>query len=163
MNIIMLGEGRIETPLSTLGEPMSKENNMDLFGFEQPKTPSLTDEGFEEFWVAYPKSIRKGEKSACKKKWVESYYFSQKHIILKHVQWMATTAQWIRDNGAFIPAPKVYLNQQRWDGAEIPESFGIKVEVQIDPALAKIEADNKKAVPMPEHIRQAMAQLRNKS
>jgi hypothetical protein len=54
------------------------------------------------------------------------------------------------------------LNQQRWDGAEIPESFGIKVEVQIDPALAKIEADNKKAVPMPEHIRQAMAQLRNK-
>ena len=62
----------------------------------------------------------------------------------------------------FIPAPLVYLNQQRWDGAEIPESFGIKVEVQIDPALAKIEADNKKAVPMPEHIRQAMAQLRNK-
>jgi len=64
---------------------------------------------------------------------------------------------------SFIPAPLVYLNQQRWDGAEIPESFGIKVEVQIDPALAKIEADNKKAVPMPEHIRQAMAQLRNKS
>jgi hypothetical protein len=34
--------------------------------------------------------------------------------------------------------------------------------VQIDPALAKIDADRKKAVPMPEHIRLAMAQLRNK-
>jgi hypothetical protein len=157
----MLGEGRIETPLSTLGEPMPKEKTMDLFGFEQPKTPSLTDEGFEEFWLAYPKCVRKGEKSACKKKWVDSYYFSQKHIILNHVKWMATTAQWLKDNGSWIPAPKVYLNQQRWDGADIPESFGIKV--QIDPALAKIEADNKKAVPMPEHIRQAMAQLRSKS
>ncbi len=40
---------------------------MDLFGFEQPQTPSLTDEGFEEFWAAYPKCVRKGEKSACKK------------------------------------------------------------------------------------------------
>ena len=131
---------------------------MDLFGFEQPKTPSLTDEGFEEFWVAYPKCVRKGEKAACKKKWVDSYYFSQKHIILKHIQWMSTTAQWLRDNGAFIPAPKVYLNQQRWDGAEIPESFGVKV--QIDPALAKIEADRKKAAPMPEHIRAKLAELR---
>jgi len=160
MNTLMLGEGRIESPLSTLGEPMSKGNSMDLFGFEQPKTPSLTDEGFEEFWAAYPKCVRKGEKSACKKKWVDSYYFSQKHIILNHVQWMATTAQWLKDNGSWIPAPKVYLNQQRWDGADIPE---ITAKPLIDPALAKIEADNKKAVPMPEHIRQAMAQLRNKS
>ena len=143
--------------ISTLGEPMPKENTMDLFGFEQPKTPSLTDEGFEEFWTAYPKCIRKGEKSACKKKWVESYYFSQKHIILKHVQWMATTAAWLKDNGAFIPAPKVYLNQQRWDGADIPE---IKAKLLIDPALAKIDADRKKATPMPDHIRQKIAQMK---
>jgi hypothetical protein len=130
---------------------------MDLFGFEQPKAPSLTDEGFEEFWSAYPKCVRKGEKSACKKKWVESYYFSQKHIILKHIQWMATTAQWLQDNGAYIPAPKVYLNQQRWDGAEIPE---IKPKQLKDPALLKIEQDSKKAAPIPEHIKAKMALLR---
>jgi len=130
---------------------------MDLFGFEQPKAPSLTDEGFEEFWSAYPKCVRKGEKSACKKKWVESYYFSQKHIILKHIQWMATTAQWLQDNGAYIPAPKVYLNQQRWDGAEIPE---IKPKQLKDPALVKIEQDSKKAAPIPEHIKAKMALLR---
>jgi acyl-CoA thioesterase FadM len=52
------------------------------------------------------------------------------------------------------------LNQQRWDGAEIPDSFGIKLEAQIDPALAKIDADNKKAVPMPEHIRKKIEQLK---
>ncbi len=71
-----------------------------------------------------------------------------------------TTDAWRKDDGAFIPAPLVYLNQQRWDGAEIPEGFGIKVESQIDPALAKIDADRKKATPMPEHIRARLAELR---
>lgn len=128
---------------------------MDLFGF--PDQPKKTDEGFEEFWAAYPRCERKGEKAACKKKWTDSYYFSQKNIILKHVQWMATTSQWLRDNGAFIPAPKVYLNQQRWDGADIPD---VKPKPTIDPALAKIQADRKKAAPMPEHIRAKLAELR---
>jgi len=131
----------------------------DLFGNEIPEQPKKTDEGFDEFWSAYPRCDRKGEKAACKKKWTESYYFSQKHIILKHVQWMATTTAWLKDNGAFIPAPKVYLNQQRWDGAEVPE---IKPKETLDPALAKIEADRKKAVPIPEHIRQKMAQMKGR-
>lgn len=122
---------------------------MDLFGY--PEQPKKTDEGFEEFWSAYPKCFRKGEKSACKKKWVESYYFTQKEIIVKHLNWMATTGQWLRDGGAFIPAPKVYLNQQRWDGADIPD---LKPRPLVDPALAKIESDSKRAVPMPEHIRE---------
>ena len=128
---------------------------MDLFGY--PEQPKKTDEGFEEFWSAYPKCFRKGEKSACKKKWVESYYFTQKEIIVKHLNWMATTGQWLRDGGAFIPAPKVYLNQQRWDGADIPD---LKPRPLIDPALAKIESDSKRAVPMPEHIRARLAELR---
>jgi hypothetical protein len=128
---------------------------MDLFGY--PEQPKKTDEGFEEFWSAYPKCFRKGEKSACKKKWVESYYFTQKEIIVKHLNWMATTGQWLRDGGAFIPAPKVYLNQQRWDGADIPD---VKPRPLVDPALAKIESDSKRAVPMPEHIRARLAELR---
>jgi hypothetical protein len=128
---------------------------MDLFGYESPKP--RTDEGFEEFWNAYPKCFRKGEKTACKKKWVDSYYFTQKEIIVKHLQWMATTEQWLRDNGAFIPAPKVYLNQQRWDGADVPD---LKPRQTIDPALAKIAADSKKAAPMPDHIRKRLQEIK---
>jgi hypothetical protein len=70
---------------------------------------------------------------------------------------MATTAQWLKDGGSWIPAPLVYLNQQRWDGAEIPEMKPVQT---VDPALAKIEADRKKAAPMPEHIRAKLAELR---
>ena len=126
---------------STLGEPM----------------PELFESGFERFWKAWPASTRKGAKSECRKKWEKHYCETQTDQIIKHVEWLKTTEQWIKSNGAFIPAPLVYLNQQRWDGAEVPE---IKPNEAIDPALAKIEADRKKAVPIPEHIRQKMAQMK---
>ena len=113
-----------EWSLSTLGEPMS-----------------LIKTGFEMFWEKWPKHPRKGAKSECKKKWDKLQCELSVDTILKHIEWLKTTEQWKKQDGAFIPAPLVYLNQQRWDGAEIPESFGVKKEVQIDPALAKIEAD----------------------
>ena len=127
--------------ISTLGEPM----------------PELFESGFEQFWKAWPASTRKGAKSECRKKWEKHYCETQSDQIIKHVEWLKTTEQWIKSNGAFIPAPLVYLNQQRWDGAEVPE---IKPKETIDPALAKIEADRKKAVPIPEHIRAKLAELR---
>ena len=127
--------------ISTLGEPM----------------PELFETGFERFWKAWPASTRKGAKSECKKKWEKHYCETQTDQIIKHIEWLKTTEQWLKGNGAFIPAPLVYLNQQRWDGAEVPE---MKPKPTIDPALAKIEADSKKASPMPEHIRAKLAELR---
>lgn len=81
--------------------------------------------------------------------------------IIKHVTWMTTTDAWRKSDGAFIPAPLVYLNQQRWDGAEIPESFtGIERVKQMDPALVKIQQDWNKAAPMPDYIKKRLAELR---
>lgn len=138
MNRLKDGEGRI---LSTLGEPM----------------PELFETGFDRFWKAYPASPRKGAKAECKKKWVKNFCETQADQIVKHVEWLKTTEQWLKSNGAFIPAPLVYLNQQRWDGAEIPE---IAPKTEKDPALMKIEQDWKKAAPMPDSVRQRLAQLR---
>jgi hypothetical protein len=73
---------------------------------------------------------------------------------------MKTTEQWLKANGAFIPAPLVYLNQQRWDGAEVPEMAS---KPAVDPALAKIKADIAKATPMPQEVRQRLAQLRTRN
>jgi hypothetical protein len=129
--------------ISTLGEPM----------------PELFESGFERFWKAWPASTRKGAKSECKKKWEKHYCETQTDQIIKHIEWLKTTEQWLKGNGAFIPAPLVYLNQQRWDGAEVPE---MKPKPTIDPALAKIEADRKKASPMPEYIRLKMAQMKGR-
>jgi hypothetical protein len=116
---------------------------------------------FEKFWAVWPKSYRKGGKSVCLARWKKGLYDGCADQIIKHVEWMKTTDAWRKDQGAFIPAPLVYLNQQRWDGAEIPETFVPNKPVQqIDPALQKITADRAKAAPMPDHIRERLAQIR---
>lgn len=118
----------------------------------------LFESGFNRFWSAWPKSPRKGGKSECLKKWQKFYCETCADQIIKHLEWMKTTDQWRKDNGAFIPAPLVYLNQQRWDGAEIPDTTP-----KADPALEKIKADIDRATPMPSHIRERLAQLRGKA
>ena len=80
----------------------------------------MFESGFDKFWKAYPTSPRKGAKLMCREKWVNRLYESNADQIIKHVEWMKTTEGWQKQNGSFIPAPLVYLNQQRWDGAEIP-------------------------------------------
>jgi hypothetical protein len=51
----------------------------------------------------------------------------------------------------------VYLNQQRWDGAEVPE-----MPAKVDSALQKIFEDDKKAAPMPDYIRERLKELRGR-
>lgn len=115
---------------------------------------------FEDFWLAWPKSIRKGAKSSCKAKWEKLKLDLQGDQIVKHVEWMKTTDQWKKNNGEFIPAPLVYLNQMRWDGAEIPEmTVNLNVSLK-DPALEKIESDRLRAVPMPNNIADKLRDLR---
>ena len=77
---------------------------------------------FEDFWMVWPKSTRKGAKAVCLRKWTQGYMNTCADQIIKHVEWMKTTDDWRKNNGAFIPAPLVYLNQQRWDGAEVSET-----------------------------------------
>jgi hypothetical protein len=73
--------------------------------------------------------------------------------ILRHVEYMKTTDAWLKSNGSFIPAPLVYINQMRWDGAEVPE-----VVQKVDNTLVKLEESRKQAVPPSPEI---LAQLRN--
>ena len=73
---------------------------------------------------------------------------------------MKTTDQWKEKNGAYIPAPLVYINQMRWDGADVPE---IEITVSVafkDPALRKIEEDRKRAVPPSLETLAKLAELR---
>ena len=117
---------------------------------------------FEQFWTAWPKSQRKGGKATCKAKWDKLKLDLQADQIIKHVDWMKTTEQWKKGEGAFIPAPLVYLNQMRWDGAEIPD-MTVNVNVNFkDPALMKIEEDTKNIAPMPSFVRDYIARLTKK-
>lgn len=74
---------------------------------------------FEEFWKAYPNCTRKGAKSKCLKVWQSKNLDFDANQIIAHVEAMTDSDDWIKNNGTFIPAPLAYLNQQRWDGAEV--------------------------------------------
>lgn len=77
---------------------------------------------FADFWKTWPRHPRKGQRRLCAEKWAAKGLDAEAGHIVAHVEWLKTTDPWLKDGGAYIPAPLVYLNQERWDGAEIPKS-----------------------------------------
>jgi hypothetical protein len=75
---------------------------------------------FDEFWAVWPKGMRKVSKQLCERKWKNRCMDDEAETIIAHVKYMKTTQDWRKDDGAFVPMPLTYLNQMRWDGAEIP-------------------------------------------
>jgi len=109
---------------------------------------------FESFWVEWPKSPRKGAKSLCKAKWDKMKLDIQIDQILAHVRYMKRSQDWLKSEGAYIPAPLVYINQQRWDGAEIPD----ETPVIVNEALVKMEKHQ--AAPMPVDVAKKLQELK---
>ena len=58
-------------------------------------------DNFERFWETWPKSFRKGGKSACRVKWKKFYCDTCADQVIKHIEWMKTTDAWRKDDGAF--------------------------------------------------------------
>jgi hypothetical protein len=114
--------------------------------------------GFARFWSIWPRNsggyTRKGAKSKCLQVWLKNYNETQAELICRHVEWLSGTADWLKDGGAYIPAPLVYLHQSRWDGAEIPEQ--VKQESWLD----EYESHKAAAVPPPAGI---LAMVRKKA
>lgn len=86
------------------------------------RTPLPPSGAFLRFWTAWPKSVRKGEKGECLQRWRKNDFDLVSEQILSHVEAMKTTHEWAKESGRFIPAPLVYLNKRRWEGAEPPET-----------------------------------------
>ena len=114
---------------------------------------------FDRFWAAWPRSTRKESKTLCLKKWQKMGLDIHADEIIRHVEYMKSTDSWQKSNRQFIPAPLVYINQMRWDGAEIPDYF-VTEKPQVDPALLKIAEDSKKAAPMPSDVAKKLQELR---
>ena len=80
-----------------------------------PPAPKGEGGRFEEFWGAWPQSVRKVGKKACADKWKRKGFDGIADDILAHLKTIKTSDQWTR---GFEPAPLTYLNQERWrDGA----------------------------------------------
>jgi len=85
---------------------------------DTPETGEKPQDLFAEFWTEWPASERKQAKGKCEEAWGKSGFDKHAESIMAHVKQMKTSESWTKKGGEFIPAPMVYLNQRRWEGAE---------------------------------------------
>lgn len=76
---------------------------------------------FLRFWGAWPKSARKGSRGECWERWKKNDFDLVAEEVIAHVEALKRSADWKKDGGAFIPAPLVYLNKRRWEGADVAD------------------------------------------
>lgn len=78
--------------------------------------------GFANFWKAWPSNDRKQAKGKCLDAWKKAHAERDAALILAHVESLKQTQSWRKNSGEFIPAPLVYLNNRRWEGADLAEA-----------------------------------------
>jgi len=111
-------------PLANQTEPVVAQNRIEenrLRKKDPPYTPPLPtkrnqlarDNGFDEFWLAYPRKVGKGAARRCWKRIRPDAELKQK--ILNSLASHTYSHDWSRDYGRFIPHPATFLNQERWD------------------------------------------------
>ena len=77
---------------------------------------------FSEFWKCYPK--HQGKKEALRKYLQILPNQELQERILRAVHTQMQWDEWTRDSGRFIPLPKTWLNQQRWEDEPTVEPAG---------------------------------------
>jgi hypothetical protein len=90
-------------------------------------TPIPPSGAFLRFWTSWPKHQRKQAQGKCWSLWRQKDFDQVAPAILAHVDSLKASQDWRKDGGSYVPAPLVYLNQRRWEGAETPEAEDRKV------------------------------------
>jgi uncharacterized protein YdaU (DUF1376 family) len=102
-----------QTPdTTTHTQTPTKERNTSLGG-KPPEPP-----GFARFWAAWPKHFRKESRGKCLEAWDRAGCEAIAASVVAHVERKKASTEWLKDGGEYIPAPLVYLNKRRWEGAE---------------------------------------------
>lgn len=73
------------------------------------------ESGFDKFWECWPQNKRKAAKDQCRRKWVSQACAPLADAICAAVEASKALPEWSKNDGEFIPAPLVWLNQRRWE------------------------------------------------
>lgn len=82
-----------------------------------PLPPTGGGDGFEKFWEVYPKKI---DKARTKALWTRLKLEDIATAILDAVLRFASSPQWLRDDGRYIPKPSTFLTGRRWEDEITP-------------------------------------------
>lgn len=81
---------------------------------------------FNEFWVIYPAGPRKVNKRGCEAKWKARKLDGIADVVLSGLRKWINSAVWQEKGGAFVPLPATWLNQDRWEAADmLPRAIGL--------------------------------------
>jgi predicted phage replisome organizer len=75
-----------------------------------PTTEAVFD-SFSQFWLSYPKKIAKESARKAWKKINLELFDTIMNALVQHKK----SAQWLKDDGQYIPMPATWLNQKRWE------------------------------------------------
>lgn len=84
---------------------------------KKERAPAATVETkFEShFWSRYPAGKRKVDKQSCERHWIANNLDEHADLIADALGIAASDPDWKKDNGAFVPMPKTWLHQRRWE------------------------------------------------
>lgn len=114
--------GHASARVKAEGRKEGRKGKEERVGEAPPAPPPGEPVGFTEFWEAWPSSTRKESKGKCLEVWKKQKLESVAEQVIQHVTSLKTSSAWTKNGGEFIPAPLVYLNQRRWEGAEVGQS-----------------------------------------
>lgn len=83
-------------------------------------------QGFDEFWIAYPKKQGKQQAEKAFNKIKPDRALLDK--MLASIKAWSQSQQWTKDGGQYIPMPSTWLNGKRWED-EAPKAQGLIHEV----------------------------------
>lgn len=88
--------------------------------FSESLNPPLPPEGgFADFWEAYPRKIRK---AAAMRVWLRKGLNAKTGEIVGHIrERVRSDAQWLAENGRYIPHPATWLNGDGWEDEYLRE------------------------------------------
>lgn len=102
------------TPRRRQHDATETETEADKSRVDTPPYPPRGDEnGFQEFWQAYPRKVGKGAARRSWKRIRPDAELQQK--ILNSLAEHKYSHDWTREHGRFIPHPATFLNQERWE------------------------------------------------
>ena len=79
------------------------------------KNKGVYSEEFEKFWEAYPRCKRKADKTGTSKTFKKYQHEFDLDVLISILEKQKMDNSWIKENGEFIPAPTVWLNQKQWE------------------------------------------------
>jgi hypothetical protein len=97
---------------------------------ENPPTP-LPGGAFDGFWKLWPANPRKVAKDQCRRKWATKGCEAISGQVMSALTAAIASEAWAKNDGEFIPAPLVWLNQSRWEAPAGPDPPAVKASAEV--------------------------------